>query len=395
MGERKVLNKYYPPDFDPSKIPKRIALKNDQMKVRMMLPMSIRCSTCGTYMYKGTKFNCRKEDVKDDTYLGIMKFRFYFKCTKCSAEMIMKTDPKNSDYEMEAGASRNFEPWRNADEIKEAAKRKREEEEMGDAMKALENRTLDSRMEMDILSALDEMKSMRARQAQLDPSQVLSALQRTAEPAGGHVVGPASLELTEEDEKLVKSIVFRNSENYVRRIDSDEEKSEEEEDGEGGEGERKRSSIKKNSAVDIGGISAGVIGGNGGKSKVTDKWAADKAPVFEVKPVKVGFTVRAKPKARGDGKQPEQSHRAKLQRTDGGTASVGESIKRVGRGKEEGERESTSSAGKGSDSQDVPANGKEGSDQVRPQIKEDGEQAKATLAGLSALYGDDDDDDSE
>jgi hypothetical protein len=32
---------------------------------------------------------------------------------------------------------------------------------MGDAMKALENRTLDSKREMDILAALDEMKSMR------------------------------------------------------------------------------------------------------------------------------------------------------------------------------------------------------------------------------------------
>jgi len=29
----------------------------------------------------------------------------------------MKTDPQNSDYTMEAGASRNYEPWRATDEV--------------------------------------------------------------------------------------------------------------------------------------------------------------------------------------------------------------------------------------------------------------------------------------
>ncbi|KAK9937644.1 hypothetical protein M0R45_014421 [Rubus argutus] len=214
MGERKVLNKYYPPDFDPSKLPRVRRPKNQQIKVRMMLPMSIRCNTCGNYIYKGTKFNSRKEDVVGETYLGIQIFRFYFKCTKCSAELAMKTDPQNSDYVVEAGATRNFEPWRNEDEEADKEKQKRESEEMGDAMKSLENRTLDSKREMDILAALDEMKSMKSRHATVSVDAMLEALQHTA--------AHKEKRLEEEDEAVLKSIVFHNSKDYVRRIHDDD-----------------------------------------------------------------------------------------------------------------------------------------------------------------------------
>ena len=66
-----VLNKYYPPDFDPAKLPRGKRPEHNSMKVRMMLPMSVQCQTCGTFMYKGTKFNMKKEDVDGETYLGI------------------------------------------------------------------------------------------------------------------------------------------------------------------------------------------------------------------------------------------------------------------------------------------------------------------------------------
>ena len=67
--------------------------------------------------------------------MGIKIFRFYIKCTRCSAELTIKTDPRNSDYQCEFGASRNFEPWRENAKVIEDAKGKREQEEMGDAMK--------------------------------------------------------------------------------------------------------------------------------------------------------------------------------------------------------------------------------------------------------------------
>ena len=46
-----------------------------------------RCKTCGEYIYRGKKFNARKEDVIGKYYLGIQIYRFYIKCTKCLAEI--------------------------------------------------------------------------------------------------------------------------------------------------------------------------------------------------------------------------------------------------------------------------------------------------------------------
>ena len=54
MSERKVLNKYYPPDFDPSKVPKSKVKRNATFEIRLMAPCNMRCTTCGEYIYKVT-----------------------------------------------------------------------------------------------------------------------------------------------------------------------------------------------------------------------------------------------------------------------------------------------------------------------------------------------------
>ncbi|KAL8139521.1 hypothetical protein V2J09_005542 [Rumex salicifolius] len=103
--------------------------------------MRIRCQTCGEYIDKGTKINPRKEDVVGE----------------------------NCDYVIETGASSNFESWRSEDESVDKKKRKRDEEEMNDAMKSLENRTSNSKQEI-------EMKSMKSRHAPVTLDAMIEAL---------------------------------------------------------------------------------------------------------------------------------------------------------------------------------------------------------------------------
>jgi hypothetical protein len=97
MAERKVTSKYYPPDFDPNAISKEKKPKKDSSKlpvVRLAAPFSMKCLKCGEYIYKGRKFNARKE-ILNEKYLGTTLHRFYIKCTQCPAEITFRTDPKS------------------------------------------------------------------------------------------------------------------------------------------------------------------------------------------------------------------------------------------------------------------------------------------------------------
>ena len=169
MAERKVLNKYYPSDFDPDKL-RTIEKKNTPKicNVRMMLPMTMKCYTCGTYTYIGTKCNMKVEPVQDEDYLGITLYRFYYRCSNCYSQITFKTDPKNNDYTAEIGASRNHEPWKDIMLAEEEYKNNKKNEMKEDAMKNLEYRTYDSKREMDILEATDKVKELNRREANID-----------------------------------------------------------------------------------------------------------------------------------------------------------------------------------------------------------------------------------
>ncbi|XP_029983465.1 splicing factor YJU2 isoform X1 [Sphaeramia orbicularis] len=215
MSERKVLNKYYPPDFDPSKIPKLKLPKDRQYVVRLMAPFNMRCKTCGEYIYKGKKFNARKETVQNELYMGLPIFRFYIKCTRCLAEITFKTDPENTDYAMEHGATRNFQAEKLIEEEEKRIQQEREEEELNNPMKVLENRTRDSKMEMEVLENLQELKELNQRQALVDFEGMIGQYREMERRERERQ--------KEEDERETKEMLDRALVKRLRDSDSDSE----------------------------------------------------------------------------------------------------------------------------------------------------------------------------
>uniref|UniRef100_A0A0K0G190 Splicing factor YJU2 n=1 Tax=Strongyloides venezuelensis TaxID=75913 RepID=A0A0K0G190_STRVS len=165
--ERKVFQKYYPPDFDGSKVPKIRTKKASYFIQRVMTPFNMQCNTCNEYIYKGKKFNMKRETAHGEDYLGLKIFRFTFRCPNCLAEIKFKTDLENTDYTAESGATRLFEAYKLYQDQKKAEEEK-EEAEKNDPMKMLEKRTQQSKAEMDALNELEELQETNRRNINLN-----------------------------------------------------------------------------------------------------------------------------------------------------------------------------------------------------------------------------------
>ena len=80
-------------------------------------------------------------------------------------------------------------------------------------VQALENRTLDSRREMDIMTALDELQSLNSRHNHVTPEAALAAIRRS----GGV---PEEETLDEDDEALIRQMVQQTR---AKRLDDEPE----------------------------------------------------------------------------------------------------------------------------------------------------------------------------
>lgn len=151
----------------------------------------MKCLSCGEYIGRGRTFNARKEMRRGENYLGIQIFHFSIKCTRCSAPIVFRTDPKNGEYAMVSGAVRNAEPWRDArvaaetdeqrlDRLEAEGQKEKEGGNADDAMQNLEHRAHDGEVEMAVADALDQIQlqnavraraAMQEREATVDEAQ--------------------------------------------------------------------------------------------------------------------------------------------------------------------------------------------------------------------------------
>ena len=154
--------------------------------------------------------------------------------------LLAVTDPKNADYEMESGGTRNYEVWHDEKETNAEFEKQLEEEEQVDSMKALENRVAESQREQAEMDALEEIRAMNQRHVSLMKGgrkmDAAEAVLRAREAAVGKV--PEDEEdlnengLTKDEEDLVSSIKFGAaagkfndgaSVTTIRRLDEEDE----------------------------------------------------------------------------------------------------------------------------------------------------------------------------
>ncbi len=68
---------------------------------RFEMPDPAWCKGCGRHINRGTRFNAKKE--QDGAYYSTKIWAFFMKCPTCPQRFIIKTDPKNRDYEFVEG----------------------------------------------------------------------------------------------------------------------------------------------------------------------------------------------------------------------------------------------------------------------------------------------------
>lgn len=122
MGERKGVNKYYPPDFDYKKHGSLDKYHNSHplrerarklsqgiLIIRFEMPYNIWCNGCNQHIGMGVRYNAEKKKV--GKYYSTIIYKFRMKCHLCDQYFEIQTDPANCEYKILSGARRKEERW--------------------------------------------------------------------------------------------------------------------------------------------------------------------------------------------------------------------------------------------------------------------------------------------
>lgn len=113
------FNKYYPPDYDGKTSVNKLAgkhhalgsrankIKEGILTVRFECPFDISCLKCENTIAQGVRFNAAKKKVGNYYTTPIWSFRI--KCANCANWLEIRTNPKNTTYDVVEGGKKRFE----------------------------------------------------------------------------------------------------------------------------------------------------------------------------------------------------------------------------------------------------------------------------------------------
>lgn len=174
MAERKAVNKYYPPGWDPSKGSvnkyqnshplRERARKLDQgiLVIRFELPFNIWCNGCANHVGMGVRYNAEKS--KTGMYYTTPIYKFRMKCHLCDNHFEIQTDPANRDYVILNGARRQERRWEAADNEHHEVDKDASKKLSLDPMFKLEHQVIDNKKASDNknrLAMLEDLQSER------------------------------------------------------------------------------------------------------------------------------------------------------------------------------------------------------------------------------------------
>ena len=162
MAERKAVNKYYPPEYDPAvhgslnayrghhplgnRVRKKLR-ESGAVVVRFEMPFNAWCDTCHTHLARGTRYNAEQRRV--GKYHSTPVYSFTMRCACCGCTFVIETDPARADYRATAGATRKTEEWA-------------QESSLGYALPDAEAR---ERRQHDVMFAVEQQQQDRERAA--------------------------------------------------------------------------------------------------------------------------------------------------------------------------------------------------------------------------------------